>query len=84
MLTGKTPADVQKALGDIPSWKAGTLGKGGNKHGGWKFAEYTAQGDATGKQIRYNPSSTHHPEVGPYWRVNAGNGQGGIIPGGVE
>jgi hypothetical protein len=79
LLSGKSPADVQIALGKSQGWRVESLGKGSRKGKGWVFREYTPKGDPTGRSIRWHPGSGHHgPE--PYWRVTGGNyGKSDII-----
>lgn len=78
-LAGKTPAQVESAIGNTPGWQVETLGKGTQVGNGWVLRQYTDSGNPTGLQIRWNPGGGHHgPD--PYWRVVGPNGDiGGII-----
>ncbi|WP_235629524.1 hypothetical protein [Mycobacteroides saopaulense] len=79
LLAGRTPQEVESALGNVPGWRVESLGKGGSKGEGWVFREYTEKGNPTGKMLRWHPGGGHHgPD--PYWRVIGPNGDlGGVI-----
>ncbi|PKA16514.1 SpvB/TcaC N-terminal domain-containing protein [Leptospira haakeii] len=83
LLEGKTPAQVSEAIGKNEGWKVETLGKGSKKGEGWVYRQYTEKGEPTGRMLRYHPGGGHKG-ASPYWRVNNGNGQGKVIPGGRE
>lgn len=79
LLSGKTPSEVEQAIGNTPGWRAESLGKGSQAGNGWVLRQYTSGGNPTGLQVRWHPGGGHHgPE--PYWRVVGPNGDlGGII-----
>ncbi|WP_236740756.1 YhgE/Pip domain-containing protein [Mycobacteroides abscessus] len=79
MLAGKTPQQVQAALGDVPGWQVESLGKGSQAGNGWVLRQYNEKGNPTGPQIRWHPGGGHHgPD--PYWRVVGPQGDlGGVI-----
>jgi RHS repeat-associated protein len=81
LLKGMKPDELAKVLGNNPGWRVEALGKGSRQGQGWVYREYTPRGDPTGRMFRYHPGGGHHGP-NPYWRVNPGNGQGPIIPGG--
>jgi hypothetical protein len=79
VLAGKSPAEVEAAIGKTPGWRVETLGKGSHQGQGWVLRQYTENGDPTGRMIRWHPGGGHHgPD--PYWRVTGGpDGKSGII-----
>lgn len=73
VLAGKTPSEVEAALGESPGWKVETLGRGSRKGQGWVFREYDDAGNPTGRLIRWHPGGGHHgPD--PYWRLSSPQG----------
>ncbi|SLC87936.1 Uncharacterised protein [Mycobacteroides abscessus subsp. massiliense] len=44
MLAGKTPQQVQAALGDVPGWQVESLGKGSQAGNGWVLRQYNRRG----------------------------------------
>ena len=73
LLSGRTPQEVEAALGNVPGWRVETLGRGSQEGNGWVFRQYTEQGNPTGLQLRWHPGGGHHGP-GPYWRVKGPNG----------
>ncbi|QOF29123.1 Uncharacterised protein [Mycobacteroides abscessus subsp. bolletii] len=51
MLAGKTPQQVQAALGDVPGWQVESLGKGSQAGNGWVLRQYNEKGNPTGPHI---------------------------------
>lgn len=79
MLAGKTPQQVQAALGDVPGWQVESLGKGPQAGNGWVLRQYNEKGNPAGPHIRWHPGGGHH---GPdsYWPVVGPQGDlGGVI-----
>lgn len=71
-LRNMRPDEVQDILGEVPGWKLGTLNQGSAKGTGWAFREYTVDGNATGRYIRYHPGDAKHKESElSYWRVGS-------------
>jgi RHS repeat-associated protein len=71
-LAGKTPAEVEAGIGEVPSnWAVETLGKGSQKGNGWVLREYGANGQPTGRMIQWHPGGGHHGAA-PYWKVSSG------------
>jgi hypothetical protein len=80
-LAGMTPNQVQKALGTTPGWIEGRLNKGSNAGSGWALRQLAEEcsaddldPDTTGRQILWNPYSTHHLEYPDgYFNVSSGD-----------
>jgi hypothetical protein len=80
ILAGKTPAEVEAAIGTLPDWQVETLGQGAHKGQGWVLREYTDGGLMTGRMIRWHPGGGRHGDD-PYWRVSSPEGgKSPIIP----
>jgi len=70
-LAGRSPEEVETALGSLPStWRVERLGQGSQQGQGWMLREYSENGQITGRNIRWHPGGGHHgPD--PYWRVGS-------------
>lgn len=67
-----TPAEFIEHIGGVPDgWRVTTLGQGGHAGQGWKLEEVDANGNLTGRQIRWHPGGGRHgPD--PYWTFTSG------------
>jgi hypothetical protein len=65
VLAGKSPAEVEAAVGNTAGWRVETLGKGSHQGQGWVPRQYTENRHPTGRMIRWHPGGGHH---GPDWR----------------
>jgi len=69
LLARKSPADLVRELGPLPSnWHEGVLYQGTHEGQGWALREVGDNGKETGRYIRYHPGGGHHGPR-PYWRV---------------
>jgi RHS repeat-associated protein len=81
VLKGMAPEEVEQMIGNTPGWKVERLAQGSKQGQGWVLREYSAQGNPTGRLIRWHPGGGHHGSFS-YWRVSSGSGgKSGIIPG---
>jgi RHS repeat-associated protein len=81
VLKGMGPQEVEELIGNTPGWRVEKLAQGSQKGQGWVLREYSANGNPTGRLIRWHPGGGHHGPT-PYWRVSSGTGgKSGIIPG---
>jgi hypothetical protein len=84
LLEGKSPGEVRDALGEVPGWQQETLGQGTHEGQGWVLREYDANGNPTGRVIRWHPGGGRHG-TDPYWRVSSPRGgKSDIIRGGPD
>ncbi|MBV7265153.1 RHS repeat-associated core domain-containing protein [Erythrobacter sp. WH131] len=69
-LAGRGPNYLSQ-IRNPENWQITTLSRGSNAGQGLKIMEVLPGGRITGAQIRYNPTSNHHPEFGGkgYWVV---------------
>jgi hypothetical protein len=67
-----TPEEFVEQLGGVPEgWRETTLGQGDHAGQGWKLEEVDANGNLTGRQIRWHPGGGRHgPD--PYWTFTSG------------
>lgn len=67
-----TPDEFLEQIGGVPKgWRVTTLGQGGHAGQGWKLEEVDANGNLTGRQIRWHPGGGRHgPD--PYWTFTSG------------
>ncbi len=81
VLAGKSKWEVEEALGELPpGWRVEQLGQGSHEGQGWVLRQYTAEGNPTGRMIRWHPGGGHHGP-GAYWRVTSSEfGKSGWIP----
>lgn len=75
LLSGKTPQEIEGVMANTPGWyrdPAG-LGQGSQAGQGTVFREVNAQGNLTGRGVRWHPGGGHHgPD--PYWTVSSPEG----------
>jgi RHS repeat-associated protein len=72
-LRGKSLSQIESIFSRLPNWIRG-IGRDGKST---VFRELNDQGNLTGRQVRFNPESTHHPDDAPYW---TGNGTADRFP----
>lgn len=67
-----TPDEFLEQIGGVPKgWRVTTLGQGDHEGQGWKLEEVDANGNLTGRQIRWHPGGGRHgPD--PYWTFTSG------------
>ena len=73
-LKAATPDDVAKLVRNDPSWIVGTLGRGSHAGQGFSIREVNAQGNLTGRLIRWHPGGGRHGTT-PYWTVSSAQGR---------
>ena len=84
LLRGQGPASVRATLGESPGWQEQVLRRGAHAGQGWVLREYDANGNLTGRLIRWHPGGGHHGDF-PYWRVSSPEGgKSDIIPSGPD
>jgi RHS repeat-associated protein len=77
ILNGRSLREVEKFFSKEPNWIS-SVGRDGKSSA---FREITDSGNLTGRNVRFNPTGTHHPGIYPYWTGASRSARFGRIPG---
>lgn len=81
LLKGLNPSQASAQMARPGTWRTETLGQGAHKGEGYVLREYLANGEASGRMLRWHPGGGHHgPD--PYWTVTQPNSPTTRVPGG--
>lgn len=72
LLEGRSPAEVEAAIGEGAGWERGAMRRGRNAGDGWTLRERNAAGTGyTDRYVQWSPGSPRHFGGAPYWKVSS-------------